>query len=100
MKELNKTFSYRGYEFNITVFLNTTIERRINGERFHTIRVNCLGADNYYSKTEVSDSKLAQYIEHELNLVRNYVDKRFDPNKVDDSETQKTIDLLTNLGFE
>ena len=50
---MNNQFEYRGFNFNIKVELNTKVEKRINGERWHTITTNCMDADNYYKKEEV-----------------------------------------------
>lgn len=95
--EYNKKYTYRGYEFNICVKLNTKVERGLNGSRFHTIISNCLGHDNYYSKDETVTSEIIEYkIREELNAIREYVDKKLNH----ESEMDETIQLLTNLGFE
>lgn len=99
MNEYNKKYTYRGYEFNITVTLNFTIQRGLEVYRCHRVRINCLGADNYYSINEVKEELLEEHIELKLSEVRQYVDKKLDPNYADES-TKKAIDLLTSLGFE
>lgn len=90
---MNKVFEYRGYKFNIKVELNTRTERRMDGERWHTVTTNCMGFDNYYSKAEVQDDVLILKINAEEILAKEYIDKKLDGNPSVDQR-------LTEMGFK
>lgn len=93
MKKYNKEFQYRRYHFNISVELNTGAERHPDGARFHTVITNDMGVSNYYVKKQVEDRKLKEYILEQIDLAKDYVDKRegieLTPNDV----------LLLGMGF-
>jgi len=80
---MNKEFEYRGYKFNIKVELNYRVERRMNGDKWHLITINCMDCDNYYRKKDVEDSKLELTIRLETELAKAHVDSRLGPEEAD-----------------
>jgi hypothetical protein len=95
MKQYNKQFEYDNMKFNISVTLNHTVEKCIDGKTYHQIVTNCLGHDQYYIKSYPNaTSDLKEVIELEEAKVRAYVDKKF--NTLNTSEEQ----LLIDLGFK
>lgn len=93
---MNKQYCYRGYEFNITVMLNTCVDKGINGKPLHSILISCLSVDNYVSQKEVDADSLKEEIELQFGIIRQYVDKKLST----ESEEYKAIEILRNLGFE
>lgn len=89
---MNKQFEYRGYKFNIKIELNTRVEKRINGDRYHTVTTNCLGYDNYYKKEEVNDKLLEVFIHGCEAEAQKYVDRKLDGNEIENR--------LSKLGFK
>ena len=73
---MNKQFEYRGFNFNIKVELNTKVEKRIDGERWHTVTTNCMDFDNYYKKEEVNDKFLVICVQECERLAKMYVDEK------------------------
>ena len=90
---MNKQFEYRGFNFNIKVELNTKVEKRIDGERWHTITINCMDVDNYYKKEEVNDKLLVMYVQDCERLAKKYVDEKLDGKPSPDAR-------LSELGFK
>lgn len=71
---MNKEFEYKGYKFNIKVELDTKVERRINGSRWHTVTTNCMDYDNYYDKMEIKDEFLETCVKNMEKKAKEYVD--------------------------
>lgn len=92
---MNKQFEYRGYNFNIRVDLNTKIERRPNGRRWHTITINCIDDQDYNKTAEVEDAFLEVFIG---NI--EYTAKEFIDNKEDGKKKNLDEQRLIKLGFE
>lgn len=93
MSKLNKEFEYKTYKFNISVDLNTKVEKRMNGKKWHTIITNCMGGNNYYQKQEVETYQLEEAVkEHKQNAI-DYIDKL--TYKQQSFEEQ----ILSGLGF-
>ena len=90
----NKEFEYRGYQMNIKIEKDTKIEKRIDGNRWHTVTTNCMAHDNYYQKDEVLDNALEVYLFNAENKAKEYIDKKFD-NTTDDFTKR-----LNSLGFK
>ena len=90
---MNKQFEYRGFNFNIKVELNTKVEKRIDGERWHTITTNCMDVDNYYKKEEVNDKYLVGCVQDCERLAKKYVDEKLDGKPSPDAR-------LSELGFK
>ena len=90
---MNKQFEYRGFNFNIKVELNTKVEKRIDGERWHTVTTNCMDVDNYYKKEEVNDKLLVMYVQDCERLAKKYVDEKLDEKPYPDAR-------LLELGFK
>ena len=90
----NKEFEYRGYQMNIKIEKDTKIEKRIDGNRWHTVTTNCMGHDNYYQKDEVLDNALEVYLFNAENKAKEYIDKKLD-NTTDDFTKR-----LNSLGFK
>ena len=93
MSIMNKEFEYRGYKFNIGVELNTRVERRMDGERWHTVTTNCMDFDTYYKKEEVKDRFLEVCVQDAERLAKQYIDEKEDGKKPDDER-------LSALGFK
>lgn len=90
---MNKTFNYKGYEFNMSVQFNTRAERNLDGKRWHTLITNCTGYDNYYSKKEVLDEDLVMVVLEEERLAKKYVDDKVKAHTILDER-------LADLGFK
>jgi hypothetical protein len=95
MKEYNKQFDYRGYQFNITIYLDYKVEKRINGKTWSKIRINCLGSDNYYKTEEFLPELIGDKIYEHMDLARQYVD-----NKLTGPPLSETENKLIKLGFK
>jgi hypothetical protein len=93
MSKLNKQFEYRGYKFNMSVELNTKVEKKLNGKRLHTIITNCMGSNNYYLKDEIETYQIEEYVERHKQLVTDYIDKLLY------KEVSFEEKLLSGLGF-
>jgi hypothetical protein len=96
MDTMTKKFEYKGYEFLITVEFNTmTTHGHLNCKRYHTVKVNCINANNwYYYNDGVVDATLEETILLGERTARSWVEKItansiFDPLK----------DKLIELGF-
>lgn len=93
MSKFNKEFEYKGYKFNTSVELNTKVEKRINGKKWHTIITNCLGANNFYTRDEIETFQIEEYVKLHYEMVTTYVDRlTYKPNSFEEQ-------LLTSLGF-
>lgn len=93
MSKLNKEFDYKGYKFNTSVELNTRMERRMSGRRWHTIITNCIGSNNYYQKDEIETFQIEEYVEKHKRLAIDYIDKlTYKPQSFEEQ-------LLSSLGF-
>jgi len=90
---MDKEFKYRGYRFNINVALNTRVEKRLGGERWHTVTVNCMDFFNYYKKEDVKDQFLELCVQDAERLAKRYIDEKEDGEKSAD-------DRLSALGFK
>ena len=90
---MNKEFEYRGFNFNIKVELNTKVERRIGGERWHTVTINCMNLDNYYNKEQINDKLLVLYVQDCERVAKKYVDAKLD-------EKPRVDERLSELGFK
>ena len=93
MSKLNKEFDYKGYKFNTSIELNTKIEKRIDGKRWHTIITNCMGGNNYYQKEDIETFQIEEAVEkHKQNAI-DYIDKL--------TYEKKSFEemLLSELGF-
>jgi len=92
MKTMNKEFRYKDFVFNISVELNTKVEKRINGKRWHTITINDMRSDGYYKKQEVLSNQLETEIDKLKIAAMDFVD----------SDERYTSDeqLLLKLGFK
>ena len=73
---MKKEFEYMGYAFVISVEFNTRMERRPNGEKWHTVICNCTGADSYYKKSEVNDRDLTKHVEYCEYDAKEWVNKK------------------------
>ncbi len=94
MKEYNKQFEYNGMKFNMSITLNHTVEKSLDGKTYHLIVTNCLGYDQYYAKTFVDAKTLKEVIEGEELKVRAYVDKKYKAVVSDEEQ------VLIDLGFK
>lgn len=94
MKEYNMTFRYRSHNFNMSIQLDTKVERRMDGIRHHTITTSCMDFDNYYKKSVVEDKDLEKSIEEEKTSARRHIDKKIDGHL---TETEK---ILLGMGFK
>jgi hypothetical protein len=91
--DMNKEFEYKNHTFNIKVELNTKVERRPNGNRWHTVTINCMDNDNYYKKAEVLDEKLVDHIKFGEQLAKKYIDEKL-------SKVNPIDERLSKLGFK
>lgn len=94
MPKLNKEFEYKSYKFNTSVELNTKIEKKINGKKWHTIITNCTGSNNYYQKDEIETYQIEEYVQKHKQSVIEYIDKL--THKPQQSFEEQ---LLSDLGF-
>lgn len=76
MNEMNKQFSFKDFTFNIKVKLNTKVEKRMNGKRWHEIVVNDMGFGQYYQTYEVEDAELIRKIINIQNELVLYVQEQ------------------------
>jgi len=93
MSKINKKFDYKKYKFNTSIELNTKVEKRLNGKRWHTIITNCMDGNNYYNKDEIETFQIEEYVEKHKQLAIDYIDKL--TYKHQSFEEQ----LLSGLGF-
>jgi hypothetical protein len=93
INKMNKQFEYRDFNFNIKVELNTKVEKRIDGERWHTVTTNCMDGGNYYKKEEVNDKFLVPYILACERLAEKCIDEKIDGKSSPDAR-------LSELGFK
>jgi hypothetical protein len=101
MKEFTKTYEYKGHTFITNVKLDTTVERRIGGARFHTVSTFSYTEYNkgkligfFTSDNEVTTETLNNKIEDQYNSAKLYADGVYIPPN--DSITEI---LLKELGF-
>lgn len=83
MNTKNKELKYKGYNFNIKIELFSSVERRPNGKKWHTITINDMGTSNFYIKKEILDENLEKEIfelEHKAKL---HVDNKSEIREVD-----------------
>jgi len=73
---MNKEFSYLGYTFNIKVELNSKVERRPNGKRWHRVTVNDMGPGSYHQRTEFEELYLLEGIKQMEQSAKNWVDQK------------------------
>lgn len=90
---MNKEFEYRGYKFNIKVDLNIKAERRMGGEVWHLITINCMDKDNYYKKEEVNDKFLEIAVQDAERVAKKYIDEK------EDGRPSPNV-RLSELGFK
>ncbi len=98
-KEMNKTFKYKGYKFNIKVELSYKAERRIGGKVWHKITINNMGAANWSKSLEAvgvgnydAYDLVIEQISNAESLAKDYVNKR---------DTRPEIEKeLEELGFK
>lgn len=90
-KEMNKIFDYKNFQFNIQVRLNSRVEKRINGNRFHKVSISYMGSTNWVQMKEVSTNELYKTISEFQILAENFVD-----NKDNRSAEEK---MLLEWGF-
>lgn len=76
MKKYSKIYEYKKYKFNISVELNTKVERGLNGKKYHTVILNDMGATNFYIKELVLDETLLSYIDVCIAKAKLFVDER------------------------
>jgi len=91
---MEKQYTYRGYTFNITVTLNFSVERSLDGKRLHLIRLNDMGPSNYYKTHSVETPQLESTIKSMIETANEWVDKR------EDNILTPEEQLLVNLGFK
>ena len=93
MSKLNREFDYKDYKFNTSVELNTKVEKRLNGKRWHTIITNCMDGNNYYKKDEIETFQIEEYVEKHKQLAIEDIDKlTYKPQSFEEQ-------LLLGLGF-
>jgi hypothetical protein len=90
MKMTKKT-TYKDKTYEIEVELNSIVERRISGEKTHTITVKGLHGFVYNRKTMVQDNLLEAGIVLIEKDMRTYINELLNPEQGD-------IRLL-NMGF-
>lgn len=91
---MNKQFEHKGHNFNIKVELNTKVEKRLDGDRWHTVTINCMDYSNYYVKLgAVADAVLEATIINLENDAKEYIDNKF-------SDAPSADERLTKLGFK
>lgn len=91
---MDKEFEYKGYKFNIKVELNTKVEKGINGRKWHTVTINCMGYDNYYKKAEIQDELLRNTVVAMEAQAIEYINVKGEVGKFEQEK------LLEELGFK
>jgi len=89
MEKMTKKYEYRGYAYTIEIILNTRVEKKINGERWHTI---ILCGTPTEKQEDVRDKYLEMTIEDFERFAKKYVDKIIDG-------VPPASDRLSKLGF-
>ena len=89
MEKMTKSYEYRGYSYIIEIILNTRAEKRIDGERWHTIILCGTPAEK---QEEVRDKYLEITLEDFERFAKKYVDKIIDGVPL-------ATDRLSKLGF-
>jgi hypothetical protein len=89
MKPMVKAFSHRGFHFNMKIDFDTTVERRLNGNRYHTITV--IGTD-YNAKSEFLSTDTEKYIISMENDAKKFADNQLDQDPL--------YNRLVELGFQ
>jgi len=93
MAKFNKQFKYKGYDFNMSVELNTRKPTKLSVRNWHTVITNCMNGNNYYEKVEVETYQLEECIETQEQLAINYIDKlTYKPQSFEEM-------ILDKLGF-
>lgn len=87
MKDMNKLYEYRGYQFNIKVELN---HEKLD---CHKITISHLGSHNWDSNCYCNTSSLEANIAELESTARNKVDTLFNPQP-------EVVKILTDLGFK
>lgn len=92
MKELIKTVSYKGHIFNIILILNVRVERRINGDIWHLLKIEQNDTSKIIKQLEIKD------IELELTMItiNHYIKAFVDEHNFFNGEIK---DRFTKLGF-
>ena len=90
-KIMNKEYLYKNYKFNIRVSLNTSTERRINGNNYHKVTISDMGSSNWFQEKEVLSIELLSIIENFEKLANDFVNDK--DNRTDDEK------LLSSVGF-
>jgi hypothetical protein len=94
MENYTKIIEYKGYEFEINITLNSKIERRINGKRYHTINAKCLNYDNLENiEFEFEQKLLTPHIIKIDSVIKENVDIILNTNLTYDEI------ILINCGF-
>lgn len=93
MNTMKRDIPYKGFKISFVVDLNTLVERRMNGNRYHTVEVTC--SDNMYNRTfyKVEDSVLVKTVEKIEQDVKDYIDDKLKGLKTPDERLHK-------LGFK
>lgn len=77
MTKYQKSFNYNNYQFITSVELNTSVERSINGRKFHTVITNSSDSASFYIKnTSVTDEKLLKIIDDQMKEAQKYSDNK------------------------
>lgn len=81
MKSMIKECEYRGYKFDIEVRLNTRVEKKIDGERWHTVITTIMDIANYCEKEEVKDEFLELFVFEAEKSAKKCIDEKEDGKK-------------------
>jgi hypothetical protein len=95
---MKKTIEYKGYTINFYVDLNSKIERRINGDRFHTIYYSIYNSEKFECLSELYEV-IDQILVDRIIQLEETAKKYIDTNHFNESSSSIIDDRLVKLGF-
>jgi hypothetical protein len=92
-KVFNKVVQYEDYKINIKIELFTKIEKRPDGNSWHTLTVNDMGFGSYYKHYDVLST-------HDLEAEVNLAIETFKESVKHVKDVPQVYQTLLDLGFK
>ena len=92
---MQKLIEYKGFKFVITIDLDVKVEKRIDGKRWHEIRITNLNESFYQAIKKIENP----YLEASLDIMIEHVESFVD-GKLNSPAKSETVILLEKLGFK